>query len=87
MARDVGDPSDTVYEKRLPSLQAGRRWICRETHVFSSNNGELRRMAMCARRQAEMETWEAIGRRVATENMGDVVRLLLSTSPYICAGS
>lgn len=79
VARDVGGPSDTVHEGKSGFLVSDtdvEGFVQRVTWL-AGNNEELRRMAMCARQQAEMETWEAIGRRVATE-MGDV---LDSSSP------
>ena len=74
VARDVGGPSDTVHDGKsgfLVSELDVDGFVERLTWL-ASNNEELKRMGFCARRQAEMETWEAIGRRVATE-MGDVL--------------
>lgn len=76
VARNVGGPSDTVHNGKsgfLVSETDAEGFVNRVTWL-SANRGELKRMGMCARKQAEMETWEAIGRRVATE-MVEVLQL------------
>ena len=79
VARDVGGPSDTVHNGKSGFLvsELDVEGFVGRVIGFSVNNEELRRMGTCARMQAERETWEAIGWRVAAE-MGDVLR---SSSP------
>ena len=79
VARDVGGPSDTVHDGKSGFLvsELDVEGFVGKVIGFSGNNEELRRMGVCARMQAERETWEAIGWRVAAE-MGDVLR---SSSP------
>ena len=79
VARDVGGPSDTVHDGKSGFLvsEVDVEGFVEKVMGFSGNNEELRRMGICARMQAEKETWEAIGWRVAAE-MGDVLR---SSSP------
>jgi len=79
VARDVGGPSDTVREGKSGFLvsELDVEGFVGKVIGFSGNHEELRRMGVCARMQAEKETWEAIGWRVAAE-MGDVLR---SSSP------
>ena len=78
VARDVGGPRDTVHNGKSGFLVSELLLVDVEEFVgrvigFSVNNEELRRMGTCAMMQAERETWEAIGWRVAAE-MGDVLR-------------
>ena len=79
MARDVGGPSDTVHDGKSGFLvsEIDVEGFVKKVIGFSGKNEEMRRMGICARMQAEKETWEAIGWRVAAE-MGDVLR---SSSP------
>ena len=79
VARDVGGPSDTVHDGKSGFLvsELDVEGFVEKVIGFSGKNEEMRRMGICARMQAERETWEAIGSRVAAE-MGDVLR---SSSP------
>ena len=70
VARDVGGPSDTVRDGKSGFLVSDvEGFVERVTRFYGK---EMEGMGMCARKQAEMETWEAIGWRVATE-MGDLL--------------
>ena len=72
VARDVGGPCDTVRDGKSGFLVGDVEGFVDKVIRLSSRD-ELRRMSMCARMQAEGETWEAVGRKVASE-MGDVLR-------------
>ena len=74
VARDVGGPSDTVHDGKGGFLVSGVDGFVERVTRFSGKNGkEMKGMGMYARRQAERETWEAIGWRVEIE-MGDLLR-------------
>jgi glycosyltransferase involved in cell wall biosynthesis len=82
VARDVGGPSDTVQDGRsgflIPELDV--EGFVERVMWFSNKNEESKIMGMCARSQAERETWDAIGSKVAAE-MSEVLGSSLDDRP------